>query len=516
MDSRLKVPAFVPGVKRVVACGRMSRQRCNARARITNAQRRQDPPGWPRRPARTVPARSLGSPSRIPLPDTKAVPSTNDGASQARRPQGAKVAREEVMRFAAVALAASSLVAPVWAAEEIPVTSKSPEAREQVKRAQVAIDNVHIAEAVAALKKAIQLDPELATAHAILATLSPPAEGRKEIELAQRNVANLPEAERVRIEGIAAGIAGDNAKARELQVKLVEIAPGDFRAHMALGTTGLGDRDFAKAQGEFEKAIELNPQAAGAYNLLGYTYAGQNQFEKAVGTFRKYAEVVPDEPNAHDSLAEVLMNGGHLAESEAEFQKALAINPKFAGAWAGIAQTRLLRGDARGADEALQREKKTDERPIAVLNAEVLVGISKLVQGKPEACWKKLDEVVARSKKEGTGQRFGTPGFKARLMTREGKAAAAEKIVRADLAQTDKADLPAGFRTGIQRFLLGEEVRASAYAGHADQAAAALEKLEEATKPVAQVAFNGSVLQNARGLVALARGDAKAAALAMR
>jgi Flp pilus assembly protein TadD len=420
------------------------------------------------------------------------------------------------MKLVAALVLGLCLAAPVQAAEEVPITSSSPEARALVKTALSHIDNVHIADAVAALKKAIALDPDLATAHALLATLSPPDEAKKEIALAQRNVAKLSEAEQVQIEGIAAGIAGDNAKARELQVRLAEVAPGDFRAHNALGTTALGDRDFKKAQEEFEKAIELNPQAAGAYNLLGYTYAGQNDYEKAAATFRKYAEVAPQEPNAHDSLAEVLLNGGHLAESEAEFQKALAINPKFAGAWTTIAQVRLLRGAARGADEALQREKKTDTRPVALLNAEVSVGISKLIQGNPDACWKKLDEVVARSKKEGTGQRFGTPGFKARLMTREGNAAAAEKIVRADMAQTEKADVPAGFKAGVQRFLLGEEVRASAYAGHADQAAAALEKLEEATKPVAKVAFNTSVLHNARGLVALARGDAKAAVEEMR
>jgi tetratricopeptide (TPR) repeat protein len=420
------------------------------------------------------------------------------------------------MRFAAVALAASCLAAPVWAAEEIPVTSKSPEARELTKRAQVAIDNVHIAEAVAALKKAIELDPDLATAHAILATLSPPAEGKKEIELAQRNLSSLPEAERVRIEGMAAGIAGDNAKARELQTKLVELAPGDFRAHMAVGTTALGDRDFAKAQAEFEKAIELNPQASGAYNLLGYTYAGQNQYDKATATFRKYAEVVPDEPNAHDSLAETLLNGGHLAEAEAEFQKALALNPKFAQAWTGIAQTRLMRGDFRGADDALQREKKIDDRPVAVLNAEINVAVAKLIEGKADECWKKLDEVVAKGTKLGTGHRYGTPGFKARLMVREGKAAAAEKIVQSDLAETRKGDLPEGFRTGIQRFLLGEQVRASAYAGHADPAAKALLQLEEASKSVAQVAFNASLQKNARGLVALAKGDAKAGAEEMR
>ena len=392
------------------------------------------------------------------------------------------------MKLVAVLAVGLCLAAPVRAAEDVPITSKSPEARALVQSALSHIDNVHIADAVAALKKAIELDPDLATAHALLAALSPPDEARKEIALAERDAAKVSEAERVQIEGLAAGIAGDNAKARKLQQTLVEVAPGDFRAHNALGTTALGDRDFKKAQAEFERAIELNPQAAGAYNLLGYTYAGQNDYEKAAETFRKYAQIAPQEPNAHDSLAEVLMNGGHLAEAEAEFQKALAIAPKFAGAWAGIAQTRLLRGDSRGADEALQREKKTDERPVALLNAEILAGLSKLVQGKPEACWKKLDEVVARSKKEGTGQRFGTPGFKARLMTREGDAAGAEKIVRSDLIQTQRADLPAGFRTGVQRFLLGEHVRSSAYAGHPEEAAKALEELEAATKPVAQVA----------------------------
>ena len=59
----------------------------------------------------------------------------------------------------------------------------------------------------------------------------------------------------------------------------MELAPGDWRAHNALGTTALFDRDFQKAQTHFEKAIELNPKAAGAYNLLGYTYAGQNELD---------------------------------------------------------------------------------------------------------------------------------------------------------------------------------------------------------------------------------------------
>jgi len=420
------------------------------------------------------------------------------------------------MKFVAAVAAALCLAAPVRAAEEVPITTASAQAREQVNKALWAVDNVHVAEAVAALKKAIELDPDLATAHAMLASLSPPAEAQKEIALAEKNLAGLPEAERVRIEGIAAGIAGDNPKARALQTRLVELAPGDWRAHNALGTTALFDRDFQKAQTHFEKAIELNPKAAGAYNLLGYTYAGQNEFDKAVATFRKYAEVSPQEPNAHDSLGETLLNSGHLAEAEAEFQKALAIQPKFAQAWTGIGQTRLMRGDARGAEEALQKEKKMDDRPVAVLNAEINVAVAKLLAGDADACWKKLDDVVAKAKKQGTGQRFGTPGFKARLMTREGQAAAAEKLVRSDLAQTQKADLPDGFRTGITRFLLGEEVRASAYAGHPDQAAKALGELEEASRSVSQVAFNASLLKNARGLVALARGDAKAAVAEMR
>ena len=64
---------------------------------------------------------------------------------------------------------------------------------------------------------------------------------------------------------------------------------------------------------------------------------------------------------------------GRLDESEGELRKALALDEKFAGAWTGIAQTRLLRSDEAGADQALTREIEVDPRPQAKLNSHINV-----------------------------------------------------------------------------------------------------------------------------------------------
>src|SRR3954464_1630739 len=212
--------------------------------------------GWPRRPGRAV-LRSLGPPAdpTSGRQGQSCLLTTARTRRDVLAAQPLRLRQEEVMKLVSALVLGLCLAAPVRAAEDVPITSKSPEARALVKSALSHIDNVHIGEAVAALKKAIDLDPDLATAHALLAALSPPDEAKKEIALAQRDVRKLPEAERVQIEALAAGIAGDNAKARDLQVRLAEVAPGDFRAHNTLGTTALGDRDFKKAQAEFEKAI---------------------------------------------------------------------------------------------------------------------------------------------------------------------------------------------------------------------------------------------------------------------
>src|SRR5207248_2788175 len=154
--------------------------------------------------------------------------------------------------------------------------------------------------------------------------------------------------------------------------------------------------------------------------------------------------------------------------------------------------------------------------PQALLNADVNVALARLIEGKAAECWKQLDRIESKAAKQSLGQRYVVPTIRARLLSREGKAGQAAKVASAALEAAAKADVPAGPRENFRRLALIEVVRSQAQAGDEAAARKALAALEEAIEPVAQVAFFASARDDARGLVALAAGDGKAAVAALQ
>ncbi len=332
----------------------------------------------------------------------------------------------------------------------VPITCKSPEAIAAVTQAQVLLDDIHVEPATEALERAVKIDPDCATAQALLASLQPGPERAKPHLLAARaHAASLPPAERAQIDYLGAVVDADLNKMQTYAAQVVALAPGDWRAHNTLGGLYMANRDFDKAAAECNQAIQLNPAATGAYNNLGYTYALQEKFEDAAATFRKYTAIAPKEANAHDSLAEVLMNGGHFAEAESEFQKALAADPHFAGSWTGVAQNRLLRGDAAGANAALAAERKVDPRPQTTIVVDMSVGYAQLAEGKANESWKTFERISEQAKKLSLPQRFFNDAIEARLQVREGNAKKALALANASYDATLKADMSPELKQGF-------------------------------------------------------------------
>ena len=418
---------------------------------------------------------------------------------------------------AALSLLVLSLSAAARAGQgAIPITCKARTVS-KVQKAQVALDNARVSEATTLLEQAVKLEPGCATAHSLLATVLPATQAGPHVKAALDHAAALPAAERTQIEFVAAGFAGDNARARELAARLVEEAPGDFRARNQLGGFALADQDYPKAIAEFSRAIEINPKATGAINNLGYAYIGQEKYPEAVAAFRKYAEVAPQEPNAHDSLAEALMNAGQLAEAESEFQKAVALDAKFAGAWTGIAQVRLMRGNDKGAEQALSNELGVDPRPQAKLGVEISRVYALVAEGRSAEGYALLDQAKARAEKLGLPLMYFADAIQARLQMREGNLEKALSLANQSLERTTKAEkLPGGLRRGLMQGVLIEVVRANALLKKKAETEQALAAMEEAVKPAAQVAFNASQLQNSRGMAALAAGDTAGAVREMQ
>src|SRR5437870_6489439 len=69
-------------------------------------------------------------------------------------------------------------------AATVSITTKSAAARERYHNGRDLLDNVRNSEGIAALKQAIELDPDFALAHAYLGSVLPGNEGLKELEAA--------------------------------------------------------------------------------------------------------------------------------------------------------------------------------------------------------------------------------------------------------------------------------------------------------------------------------------------
>ena len=79
------------------------------------------------------------------------------------------------------------------AAQEIAITSKSPEAIDHFKKGRTLLENVRNSEAADEFKQALALDPDFVSARAYLGVATPGAEGLKELEQANSSASALPE-----------------------------------------------------------------------------------------------------------------------------------------------------------------------------------------------------------------------------------------------------------------------------------------------------------------------------------
>src|SRR4051812_1542027 len=91
----------------------------------------------------------------------------------------------------------------------VPITSKSPEAVEHLKKGEVMLDNLRVDEAQREFDAALKLDPDFVLARAYQGQVMPGGEGLTEIAKAAAAANSLPESERALVQGFDAERRGD-------------------------------------------------------------------------------------------------------------------------------------------------------------------------------------------------------------------------------------------------------------------------------------------------------------------
>jgi superkiller protein 3 len=183
-------------------------------------------------------------------------------------------------------------------------------------------------EAIAAYRKAIELDPRFALAHS--------------------NLGNALLDQKKPDEAIAA------------YRKAIELDPNLTLAHNNLGNALRDQKKLPEAVAAFRKAIELDPKYAFAHTNLGLALYDQKKWDEAIAAFRKAIELDPNLANAYNGLAWLLATWPEAKARDPGravvlAKKAVELAPNYWGYLNTLGAAYYRAGDWKAAIAALNR-----------------------------------------------------------------------------------------------------------------------------------------------------------------
>jgi tetratricopeptide (TPR) repeat protein len=415
-------------------------------------------------------------------------------------------------------LCAFALLAAAPEAGTISITTTSPEAAADYVEAFDQLFAGHGDLARAAAKKALARDPNLLLAQALLYVITPGTESMQKVDAAAEAGASLPDAERTELAFWAASKHADSEKARALQLKLLELAPRDWRAHLYVGTTEFFQgHKVEEAKGHLREAAALNPKAISVWATLAAIAIEQGDRAGAAEAQKKVADMRPDDPAAQADYAYALITAGKLDQAERTARRAAALPNADAKPFAALANVEYYRSqyDRAHRDLAKARSLSKDDFERMGLMLFELLGFTAegKYQGAMQAASALEKEARARNNPNFYVVAAMNRSFAANLL---GKYGEGQKHAAEALSRVEKEPLSDAGRQGLQRGVWIAALWAQGFGKNVPQAEKTLALLE---KDAAESPNDQNVQSAAawgRGVLKLVNGDAKSAAEEMR
>ncbi len=191
------------------------------------------------------------------------------------------------------------------------------------------------AAAMAAVKRALQLDPSVADAHVSLGTIL--------------------------------SHSGDIAGGLRALEKAVELNPGLGEAHILLGRTLYAYERHEEAHAAMTKALSIDPLSMMVYTGVGDAYYFSRDYEKSVFNYKMGLELDPRFDGTHMGLARSLEALGRFDEARAECEEGRRLSGGLAGPAFGLAHLEAASGNEQEARRILA--ELTQARSTRVVSA---------------------------------------------------------------------------------------------------------------------------------------------------
>ena len=118
---------------------------------------------------------------------------------------------------------------------------------------------------------------------------------------------------------------GNFKEATEEFLKVLEVEPNNFLAHLLLGNSYREIGKYQLAFNHLKKAVELQPNNFHANWDVGHAYLNMNDFENSLTHFKKAAELEPNHFGASSMIGHVYLDTGKFKEAIDQFEKSLTI-----------------------------------------------------------------------------------------------------------------------------------------------------------------------------------------------
>ena len=284
---------------------------------------------------------------------------------------------------------------------EIPLTTKSAEARKLFVEARQKFENIRMQEARELFSQAIAKDPSFALAHLYRSFTGVSAtDFQTHLKEAVALAPKVSEGERLLIESQQAGNQNDPVKATRLLEQLVQKFPNDKRAHLFLGYAYGGRDEDDKAIAAYQRAIALDQNFAPAYNVMGYAYREKGEFAKAEEAFKNYIRLLPGEANPYDSLADLYTKMGRYDEAIQNYKKAVQLNPAFAFSQGKIGDNLVFLEKYEEGREAYRQAIEMATTPSEKLMPMAALAHSYIYEGQPEQAIVEGEKVLQMANQE--------------------------------------------------------------------------------------------------------------------
>lgn len=184
--------------------------------------------------------------------------------------------------------------------------SQSQDAQALVRQGKEYLRNKQYNEAMAALRRAIEIQPDLVAAR---------------VQLGQTLLA-----------------VGRTDQAMAEMKRAIELDPNDAHAYNGLGNVAGAMRRYAEAIDAYKQATSLDPNYFGAYANLGTVYGMTSRFLESAEAFQQAHRIDPNNADPLNGLGIAQFRLGQHEEGIQNVKRAVRLNPRFVNAYLNLAR----------------------------------------------------------------------------------------------------------------------------------------------------------------------------------